>query len=144
MKLLFRIDLALKHAGKTRTELAEHLDVSRQAISNLGRKEEASMKPQHIAKAARFMKCDVYWLCTGEGRRYEPQPLDERTFSEITVNVALWLEALDEAARYAMYGKIMELREREPAIRMRSTPITKRTTARKITAQRVSKHQRSR
>lgn len=73
--LIDRIDLALQHARLSRTELAEGLGVSRQAISNLKRRPGSSLRIDHVAHAARMMHCDLYWLCTGEGD-YRPEGSD--------------------------------------------------------------------
>lgn len=69
-----RIDTALSHVGKTRTDLAEFLGISDQAMSRLRGSASATLKADNVAKAARFMGCDIYWLCTGEGGDYLPDP----------------------------------------------------------------------
>ena len=71
--LLERIDLACEHAGKTRGDLARALGVSVQSISNMKRKgPQAGMRTENVARAARFLGCDVYWLCTGDPEDYVP------------------------------------------------------------------------
>jgi hypothetical protein len=95
MTLLERIDLALQHARLSRTELADGIGVSRQAISNLKRKPGSSLRPEHVARAARFMHCDVYWLCTGEGGKYVP----EQPFSALALELAKLVDTMPEKAR---------------------------------------------
>lgn len=67
-----RIDIALREVGKTRHELADALGVARQAIYRLTRRPGSSLRPENLAHVARILRCDLFWLCTGEGGRYVP------------------------------------------------------------------------
>ena len=71
--LLERIDIAIDRAQSSRHALAEHLGISVQAISNLRRRPGSTLRPERVAYAARFLHCDVFWLCTGEGGDYVPE-----------------------------------------------------------------------
>lgn len=66
--LLERLEIALSRAGETRTRLAEAIGVKRQSLYP-----EGSMAGDTLAKAAHFLRCDLYWLCTGEGGIYVPE-----------------------------------------------------------------------
>lgn len=72
MALIDRIDIALQHAGASRQDLATALGITVQAISNLVRRRDGVLRPENVAHAARWLHCDVYWLCTGEGGAYVP------------------------------------------------------------------------
>jgi transcriptional regulator with XRE-family HTH domain len=87
--------LALQHARLSRTELADAIGVSRQAISNLKRSPGSSLRPEHVARAARVMRCDVYWLCTGDGGDYVP----EQPFSTLALELAKLLDTMAEPER---------------------------------------------
>lgn len=67
-----RIEIALAKSGLSKQDLAAAIKVSRQAIHGLSRRPGSTMKPEHIAHAAKALHCDLYWLCTGEGGRYVP------------------------------------------------------------------------
>ena len=110
MNLIDRIDLALKHAGKSRRQLAEAIEVTTQAISNLKARPRAIMKPEHIAKAARFLRCDLYWLCTGEGD-YLPEQICTTQWSYLATEIARWFEALPEEEQHRMFARIYQVCE---------------------------------
>lgn len=108
MNLLERIDLALQHARASRGDLAKAIDVSTQAISNLKRRPGSTMRPEHVARAARFLRCDLYWLCTGEPSEYVP----ERTQSNAlpwgyhACEVARWVESLPQSEQERAFARI--------------------------------------
>lgn len=106
-KLIDRIDLALHKAGKSRGDLAEGLGLSVQAISNLKRRPGSTMRPEHVAKAARWLRCDIYWLCTGEGK-YGPEG-QSPTHSLIAIEVAKWLDAMSEPDRMRAFALIYQM-----------------------------------
>jgi transcriptional regulator with XRE-family HTH domain len=95
MNLIERIDIALERAGKTRGDLAGALGISVQAISNMKRRAGATLRPENCARAARFLRCDLYWLCTGEGGAYVPE-LEQ---SLLVRDVATWLDEMPEEER---------------------------------------------
>lgn len=109
MNLLDRIDLALQHARKSRGELAEALDVSVQAISNLKRRPGSTLRPEKVAKAARWLHCDVYWLCTGEPNHYVPER-SEALYSQLAQEVAKWLDSMNEEERNRAFVLIYQMR----------------------------------
>ncbi len=106
--LLTRIDVALKEVGLSRNELAQAVDVTVQALSNLRRRPGSSLKPETLAKAAVFMRCDFYWLCTGEGGDYVPA---DTSYSPIALRVARWLDAMTEPDRMRVVGYVSQMRE---------------------------------
>lgn len=106
MNLLERIDMALQHARKTRGELADGIGITTQAISNLKRRPGSTLRPEHIAKAARFLRCDIYWLCTGDGGKYKPQ----EGGSVLAQEVAKWLDEMSEADRGRAFSVMYQIR----------------------------------
>ena len=103
MTLLERIDMALQHARKTRGELADGIGISTQAISNLKRRPGSTLRPENVARAAVFLGCDIYWLCTGEGGKTGPV----RSF--IAMEVAKWLDEMSEADRNRAFSLIYQM-----------------------------------
>lgn len=61
-----RLAFALEHAGKKPVDLANALDVSRAAISQLLSGASKGMKPEHLVAAARYLGVRIEWLATGE------------------------------------------------------------------------------
>lgn len=109
MNLLERIDLALQHARKSRGELAKSIGIQVQSISNLKRKPGSSMRPENLARAARWMKCDVYWLCTGEPEGYTPEVITHERFGVLASEVARWLDALPLAEQERAFARIYQV-----------------------------------
>jgi DNA-binding Xre family transcriptional regulator len=105
MTLLERIDMALQHARKTRGELANGIGISTQAISNLKRRPGSTLRPENVARAAVFLGCDIYWLCTGEGGKYKPH----EARSLIAREVAKWLDEMSEADRNRAFSLIYQM-----------------------------------
>lgn len=106
MKLIERIDKALQMAGKSRGQLAEAIDLSTQAISNLKRRPGSTLRPENLAHAARWLKCDLYWLCTGEPEEYQPERLAGAQWGQLACEVARWLDALPEAEQERAFARI--------------------------------------
>ena len=109
MKLIDRIDLALRHAGKSRSELATAIGLTTQAISNLKRREGSTLRPENVAKAARYMQCDLYWLCTGEGAEYEPARDCAPTWGFLACEIATWIDALPEDEQQRAFAVIFQV-----------------------------------
>lgn len=105
MKLIDRIDLALRQVGKSRSELAGAIGLSTQAISNLKRRPGSTLRPENVAKAARFMQCDLYWLCTGEGCEYEPE---RKQWGFLACEVAALLDAMPEDEQQRAFAVIFQ------------------------------------
>jgi hypothetical protein len=61
-----------------------------------------NMKPENVARAARFLNVDIYWLCTGEGGAYVPATHSVE-YSALTLECARRLEALDVETRGYAY-----------------------------------------
>lgn len=106
MNLLDRIDLALKQAGKSRGQLAEAICLSTQAISNLKRRPGSTLRPENVAKAARWLNCDLYWLCTGEGSGYTPA---KRDYGFLACEVAAWMDSLPEHEQHRAFALIYQV-----------------------------------
>ena len=107
MNLLDRIDLALQKARASRGDLAKAIGVETQAISNLKRRPGSTMRPENLAKAARWMKCDIYWLCTGEPDEYVPeQTLIARDWGYHACEVAKWIDSLSPADQERAFARI--------------------------------------
>lgn len=71
-----RLEYALKQEGVKPTNLATHLNVSRAAVSYLLSGQSKSMRPDHLARAAKFLDVRIEWLAIGE------QPMRPRLLSE--------------------------------------------------------------
>jgi hypothetical protein len=107
MNLIERIDIALQHAGASRGDLAKAIEKSTQAISNLKRRPGSTLRPENVAKAARFLKCDLYWLCTGEGD-YEPEQLTIKALGFHAQEVARWLHELPAPEQEKAFARIYQ------------------------------------
>jgi len=70
-----RLKLAMKHARKTRVQVAAAVGMTRQTIGMLVNDKVKSMTAENAAEAANFLGVSYYWLCTGKGRMIEPIPL---------------------------------------------------------------------
>lgn len=70
-----RLEEALKKAGKSRTELADHIGYTRQAIGMLinfkGNRPRTLNTDAHV-KAARFLGVNPDWLLYGSGQMTDP------------------------------------------------------------------------
>lgn len=55
------------------------------------------MKLENVAHAARALKCDLYWLCTGEGGHYVPSKEEGHSF--FASEVARLLDAMPPRER---------------------------------------------
>lgn len=109
MNLLDRIDLALKRAGKSRNQLATDIGLTSTAIGNLKRRPGSTLRPENVAKAARFMGCDLYWLCTGEGDEYEPAKVCGPSWGFLACEVATWMDSLPEAEQQRAFALIYQV-----------------------------------
>lgn len=71
-RLIDRLDKAMQVAKVSGPTLAAELDITPQSLTNMRRKANAGMRADLLARAAQFLGCDLYWLCTGEGGDYVP------------------------------------------------------------------------
>lgn len=90
-----RLELAMSRAGETRQSLAEELGVTRQALYPSG-----SMAGDKLAKASRFLHCDLYWLCTGEGGKYVPE-------DSFAVRIATVMQHLPQTRQLRVYELVV-------------------------------------
>lgn len=104
MNLIDRIDIALRHARKSRGELAAAIGVSVQAISNLKRRPHGELRLVHTAHAARFLGVDLYWLCTGEG---EFRRADALSF--LAAEAARFIEEMPERERERAFALLYQM-----------------------------------
>jgi transcriptional regulator with XRE-family HTH domain len=102
-----RIDIALSQVGKTRHDLANELGIARQAIYRLTRREGSSLTAEHLAKASKVMRCDLYWLCTGEGGHYVPAP-PEPGLSFLAAECARLMDQMNEADQARAFVLVYE------------------------------------
>ena len=86
--------------------LAAHLGIKPQGLTNMRRKPNASMSAQLIAHAAAFLRCDLYWLCTGEGGEYVPR----KDHTRLAREVAEWLDEMSDDERWKAYGMVIQMR----------------------------------
>lgn len=123
MNLIERIEEALQRAGKSRTGLASAIGLSRQAFTKLGKSPLNSMKPENVARAARYLHADIYWLCTGEGGQYVPEASPQE-FSALTLECAQRLERLDVETRgYAYVVLALICRGERPVLPSLPAPV---------------------
>lgn len=109
MNLLDRIDLALKQAGKSRNQLAIAIEVTSTAIGNLKRRPGSTLRPENVARAARYLGCDLYWLCTGEGPEYVAEKPAGPSWGFLACEVAAWIDALPEAQQHRAFALVFQL-----------------------------------
>lgn len=109
MNLLERIDMALQHAGKSRNQLAIAIDVTSTTIGNLKRRPGSTLRPENVARAARFMNCDLYWLCTGEGAKYEPAKPCGPSWGFLACEIAAWIDALPEPEQHRAFALVFQI-----------------------------------
>ncbi len=122
MRLIDRIDEALLKAGKSRGDLAAALGLSTQAISNLKRRPRSTLRPENVARAARWLRCDIYWLCTGEGK-YAPDGARTEQFSFIATEVARWLDAMPDDERARVFTLLYEVMKRGTSLPKSGSPV---------------------
>lgn len=107
MNLLERIDLALQKARASRGDLAEAIGIRVQSISNLKRKPGSSLRPENLARAARWLRCDIYWLCTGEPEEYVPEiTIKGPEWGFLACEVARWIDSLSPDEQDRAFARI--------------------------------------
>lgn len=109
MNLLERIDIALQHARKSRGQLATEIGISVQAISNLKRRPGSTLRPENVARAARALGCDLYWLCTGEGGGYQPHQETGPLHSYLALEVAKFIDTMSEQDRARAFVVVYQM-----------------------------------
>lgn len=72
-RLIDRLDKAMREAQVSGPRLAAELGIKPQSFTNLRRKANGGMRAELLAVAARYLRCDLHWLCTGEGGDYVPK-----------------------------------------------------------------------
>jgi hypothetical protein len=108
MRLIDRIDIALKAAGSTRAILAENLGLTAQSFHRLARREGSTMRCENVARVARELHCDLYWLCTGEGGEYVPES-HKHEHSLLARDVAGWLDAMPDHDRWRAFALVYQM-----------------------------------
>lgn len=108
MSLIGRIDMALQKVGKTRSGLATEMGISPQSFTNLQRRPGSTMRPDNVAHIARILRCNLYWLCTGEGGEYVPE-VTEPEHSLLARDAAAWLDAMSDADRWKAFGMLYQM-----------------------------------
>lgn len=64
-----RLQSALDDAGKSLGDLADHLEVTYQAVKKVVDGKTKMLNAEHNVHAARFLNVDSEWLATGKGSR---------------------------------------------------------------------------
>lgn len=69
------------------------------------------MRPEHVARAARFLRCDLFWLCTGEPAEYVPETPEKivRPWGFHACEVARWLDGLPLADQERAFARIFRV-----------------------------------
>jgi transcriptional regulator with XRE-family HTH domain len=65
--LTHRLEAALKHGGKTRSDLMRVCKASRQAVNKWFETNAKNLKMEHLFAVADECKVEARWLATGEG-----------------------------------------------------------------------------
>lgn len=100
-----RLEQALSRAGKSRQDLATHLTVSVQSIGKAINGGTKAMSAEHQAKAARYLRVDLFWLVTGEGA---PDIVrNSRPMSPMAFEIVSAFDQLPVALRDAVYAQLM-------------------------------------
>jgi transcriptional regulator with XRE-family HTH domain len=101
-----RLAAALEHAKKSRGQLAVALGCSEAAVGALLRGESKQMSGENLARAARYLGVNVYWLATGE------EQMIERLTPEVR-EIALRLDSLsgDERRRALAFCRLAAFSE---------------------------------
>jgi hypothetical protein len=106
-RLIDRLDIAMKESGVSGPKLAAALGIKPQSFTNLRRKPNGGMRAELLARAAHTLRCDLHWLCTGEGGDYV-QARDVR--SRLAREVAAWLEEMSDDDRWRAYNLVIQIR----------------------------------
>lgn len=85
--------------------LAAHLGIKPQGLTNMRRKPNASMSALLIAHAAAFLRCDLYWLCTGEGGEY----VAHKAYRRASREAAEVLEGMSSDDAWKAYALVTQM-----------------------------------
>lgn len=88
---------------RTRGALAEHLDISDQAVGAVIRSTTSQLKALNSARAAHFLRVDHHWLATGEG---SPRP--RPALSPLGVDLATAFDSAPLHMRDRLYATLMQ------------------------------------
>lgn len=108
MRLIDRIDIALKASGGTRATLADSLGMAANSFHRLGRRPGSTMRCENVARIARELGCDLYWLCTGEGGEYVPA-CTKHEHSLLARDIAGWIDRMDDASRWRAFALVYQM-----------------------------------
>jgi hypothetical protein len=124
-RVIDRLDKAMKVVGASGVQLAAAIGIKPQSLTNLRRKPKGGMRAELLAHAADFLRCDLRWLCTGEGGDYVPAS-DVRV-DRLAREVAEVMTAMNHSDRWKAYGMFNLMRrgywpvfEEEPPLPARS------------------------
>jgi hypothetical protein len=106
-RLIDRLDIAMKESGVSGPKLAAALGIKPQSFTNLRRKPNGGMRAELLARAANVLRCDLHWLCTGEGGDFVPAR-DVR--SRLAREVGAWLEEMSDDDRWRAYNLVIQIR----------------------------------
>ena len=89
--------------ARTRGELAEHLEITDQAIGAVIRSPTSQLKALNSARAAQYLRVDHHWLATGEGDA-RPRP----ALSPLGVDLATAFDGAPLQVRDRLYAALMQ------------------------------------
>lgn len=100
-RVIDRLDMAMMQVGVNGAELAHALGIKPQNLTNMRRKSGGSdgMRVGLIARAADFLRCDLRWLCTGEGGDYVPAGGVGGELSWLAQEVGRWIDDMEAGDR---------------------------------------------
>jgi hypothetical protein len=92
----------------SRQHLADKAGLTRQAFVKLQRSPGSSMRPENVARVARHLRCDLYWLCTGEGGEYIAEHIAHE-HSLLARDIAGWIDAMPDEDRNRAFALIYQM-----------------------------------
>jgi transcriptional regulator with XRE-family HTH domain len=104
-----RLRALREEGGWTQAQLAQAIGISPGAVSQLERGEVHSMAYPHLRAAARFLRCDMDWLATGEGSRKHRAPITQ--LSAEAILLADQIDRLDPQQREIVAAMIQQFRK---------------------------------
>lgn len=96
----------MKIAGVSGPKLAAAIGVKAQSFTNLRRKANGGMRAELLARAADVLRCDLRWLCTGEGGDYVGA---KEGYTRMASEVAAWIDAMNENDRLKAYAICVQM-----------------------------------
>lgn len=95
-----RLQVALKHAHKSRAWLAQKLGVSESAIGLVINGQTKALTAANAVKAAALLDVSALWLAAGEGEMAAVSPT---TWRDVARSLATAMDAAERGQRYGLF-----------------------------------------